>query len=192
MYEIGLAFGIFSPFVIMIIAFFLGTFTTSQMRQRGINDGLPYTRHLGAWGEQFILPFGLGTMAAYALQWSWMAVGIASVIGIVVSVAMHVSWVKGSKRQEHMLSPKGLNLCGHIHIIYFTAVFAELVLFYLACSPTMHDKVLVAVIFGVNTLIGTQGVNLMKDGTIDTPGVIVTLSTWAVLAAAVLFGRQLL
>lgn len=192
MYDSFVTIGFLVPLLMLVATVLKGNFATFQMQRRGITNGLPFTKHLGAWSELLLMPFAIGIMANYATQWSSKAISISIVIGLVVSVAMHFSWIKGSKRQEHMLSPEGLNSCGYIHIVYFAGVFAELILFYLGSSPTMHDKVVIAVMVGANTLIGTQGVNLMKDGTIDQPGVIVTLGTWAVLAAAVLFGRPLL
>jgi len=170
-----------------IIAMTEGMFLPSQMRDRGFTNGFSFVQHCGMWGDFLILPFAISLMWRYHDKWSTMATALALAAGLLITLGMHFSWVKGATSQEHILSNKGLTQAGWAHVIYMWAVLVMIMLFYFGGEGSPQDEMWIACLLAAHVALGTIGVSLMKSGRVDFGSVATTGVAWAALAVAVIW-----
>ncbi len=176
---------VFAVVLQAVVAFVEGNFSRGQQIARGITNGFPFTRHLGMWSDLFLLPCVISLMWRYQPEWDGRAILIALLVSAVATGGMHYSWIKGTDRLEHILSPAGMTASGCLHMIYMTCVFAIILLFYFACEPTPSDKQLIAALLFTHVGIGTMGVSIMKIGVPDVGSIATTAVVGMLLAYSV-------
>jgi len=156
-----------------------GIFNHAQMLARyGSSRGLPFINHGGMWGDALIVSPVIATLISrYADHWSTTLIFWCAVIGVLVSMGMH-NLYSGSALQnafpDCLVLPQGVRPGGVLHVGYFAAVFAVLLLFFF-CTPDVIplDAVVVSIAFSAHMGLGViQPALHVGDKSIWSPDVI--------------------
>ncbi len=105
--------------------------TTAQMQADGVSVGINFSNHGSTrWVIFALVPLMATLVALYADQWSWERWTVALMIGIIISVPMHLSWTFAPYPDFMVAGPWKPSLAAYPHIVLFVGVVAILVLTY--------------------------------------------------------------
>lgn len=136
-------------------------FTVAQMRDRGIDQGLPFLWHFGMWGDALVIS-GLAAYIIGRFFYSWrlgttlvsLAIGLLS--AAIMSWIYTFSGIPEAHVQDHRLTAAGM-----VHLVYMAialAVFLQFFLFTDGASVRllrMASMLLTAHVFiGTHMLLG--------------------------------------
>lgn len=131
--------------------------TVSQMRQRGIEEGLPFVWHFAMWSDLLIISPLAGYLVAQCFrQWSPRQVLASLAIGFIVSGILHWFYTLSTMPQAHVQN-HALTPAGYVHFVYMgltLAVFAQF-LFFMSDVPTILLRVTSVLLF-IHVFIGTH------------------------------------
>jgi hypothetical protein len=105
--------------------------TVSQMRQRGIEQGLPFVWHFAMWGDILIV----SGLAAYLIgrhSFSWHGSRVLASFAIGLALAIFLGWTYTfSKIPEAHIQNHQLTIAGVVHIFYMAIALAVFIQFFL-------------------------------------------------------------
>ena len=138
--------------------------TISEMRNRGIPQGLPLAWHLGIWGDVFVISILAAIIVSkFSDRWSWR--DILLIAGLMLPVTSALAWIFGlSNTPEAHIHDDHFTPAGVIHLIYMFASLSVLTLFFL-CTPNVSKSLLLITggLIIIHLLLGTH----MVLGVID-------------------------
>ena len=132
-------------------------FTVSQMRERGIDQGLPFVWHFAMWGDLFIVS-GLAAYLTgrYFARWRFRRMLASLVLGFMVATALSWLYTLSAMPEAHIQNHR-LTAAGVGHLFYMAialAVFTQF-FFFTEDIPT-RLLLLVSVLLFLHVLIGTH------------------------------------
>jgi hypothetical protein len=131
--------------------------TVSQMREQGINQGLPFLWHFGMWSDLFII----STLAAYLIgRYSscWRLHRILASLAIGLISAGLMSWLYTfSGMPEAHVQNHHLTAAGVVHLVYMAIAIAVFIQF-LFFTEGISDRLLrfVSVLLFIHVFVGTH------------------------------------
>jgi hypothetical protein len=132
-------------------------FTLSQMRQAGINQGLPFVWHFAMWGDLIIIS-GLAAyiIGRYSFTWSGRKVLVSLILGFAITTILSWTYTLSDMFETHVQNHHLTNV-GIIHFFYmaFTlAVFIQFFMFTKRISIRLMRTTSLLLI--IHVFIGTQ------------------------------------
>ncbi|MCX6715891.1 MAG: hypothetical protein NT077_02615 [Candidatus Taylorbacteria bacterium] len=139
------------------------------MKARSIQQGLPFIAHGGMWGDLLIITPLMGVIVStYGGGWTLPQVLSCVALGMIVSVAMHLSYLQGTFPESHIDQriineadgrrvQDTLSGAGRIHVVYMAAMLAIIFLFYFASkSVSVPDAINAQLLLSVHIIMGTH------------------------------------
>jgi hypothetical protein len=124
-------------------AYQIGMLTPEQMRASGIAKGIPFTGHGSTWFVLVgLIPLMATLVSIYSPEWNREEILLASVGGLVGSVAMHAMYYF-APYPDFIAGNREFHLAGVAHLLFFAGAIAILILFYFATKHTSHSPALV-------------------------------------------------
>lgn len=170
----------------MWIAIFESRFDHTVLGRRSI----PWTNHWGNYADLILITAICIFAQPYADHWSIKAIVICATIGIAVSVAAHVVYVKTMPIPGHIIDPRHYGLSkltwgGWYHAFYFAWALTIIILFFLYCPGAPRLKACIALTMFVPLAIIQPGWEIHRvlegEGKIDWLGWVQALAAWALI-----------
>lgn len=131
--------------------------TVSQMRQRGIDQGLPFAWHFAMWSDLVIIsPLAAYLIGQYHRRWSLPSMLASLAIGLVSSGFLHWLYSHSGMPEAHVQN-HALTAAGMVHAIYMCIAFSVFLQFFLF-TQDVAPRVLgvVSVLLLIHVFIGTH------------------------------------
>lgn len=185
--SLAVALSLFLIFLEILFTYREHTLTSQQLFKKypTYHEGRPFLWHGGLWGDIFILtPLFGWILAMYASQWNILFGFFIFAIGFLLSALLH--WMYISTPFPDSLAWGGkLSIAGWLHLIYMSASFAILGLFYFATDATLANIVFVSIVVAIHVGFGTHVVLTILNRAVfhqrKFPDRISALDTWLVL-----------
>ena len=105
-------------------------FTVSQMREKGIAQGLPFIAHGGMWADLLIVsPLTAVIVSSFYSEWSQSQWVVALALGFAVSTILHYIYTKIEIPESHVYGGS-LTPAGWVHWAYMSVIVTVFVLLY--------------------------------------------------------------
>jgi len=169
--------------------------TVSQMRQGGIDQGLPFLWHFAMWSDLVIIsPLATYLVGQYYRRWSLLSMLVSFGIGLVSSALLHRLYSLSGMPEAHVQN-HALTAAGMIHAIYMCIAFAVFIQFFLFTKDiapwvlrVVSVLLLVHVFIGTHMLLGLINIAFPQDWYPAQPlRSIIGWATVATLAAGLLW-----
>jgi hypothetical protein len=134
--------------------------TVSQMRGRGVDQGLPFLWHFGMWGDLILSGIAAYLIGRYFRNWRFRWISASLAIGFASAIAMN--WIyKLSQIPEAHIQNHHLTAAGVVHFFYMAiaiAVFIQFLFFTegvsLRALRTVSVLLCIHVFFGTHMVLG--------------------------------------
>ena len=133
-----------------------GDLTDKQMKRHGFHEGFSCISHVALWADVLLLPWLAGIIFSYHTQWSFIGLLIAWLIGLLISVPMHILWIKTQPSDHNLVAKKSLTVAGSIHVIFMAGYLGLTFLFYfLTDDISHHDLKWITILLGSHVTLST-------------------------------------
>ena len=136
--------------------------TVRQMLERGFPAGIPFVHHHGITGDVLVVSPLIATLSQwYGGQWTMFEIAIALHIAAVVSIALHIMYVRGSATStalpEALTYDGNLTIAGAIHAIFMAGAFTVVLLFYFCTTGVAASVAIgVSIAFAAHAVYGSH------------------------------------
>lgn len=140
-----------------VLAYRSGFLTVVQMRQLGINQGLPFVWHFAMWGDLFIISeLASYIIGRYLRQWNNRQMLISLLLGLSLSALLHWTYtfseIPEAHAQNHLLTGAGV-----LHFFYMAVAFAIFTQFFFFTKDVSSKLLIgVSVLLSAHVFIGTH------------------------------------
>jgi hypothetical protein len=165
--------------------------TVSQMRQRGIDYGLPFAWHFAMWSDlTLVSPLAAYLIGRFYRGWSLRSVLSSLAFGFISSGLLHSVYTFSGMPEAHVQN-HALTATGIVHAIYMGTAFSVFVqFFFFTQDVTPRMLRVVSVILVIHVFIGTHmalGIHNMVFPVDWYPGQpLRSIFGWATIAALTL------
>ncbi len=146
-----------------ILSYKDGTFSNVQMMRKYPDTySFSFIANGAMWGNFFFVSAVLYIVGKYTTEWSVVAILVALLVGEIASYGMfRFVYVLGKYPDALVGDPlagasRPLPLAGKVIVVYFGAVLAALLLFYLDSKPAGSDVILVGILLAVYLVLANH------------------------------------
>lgn len=120
--------------------------------------GLPFIAHGGMWGDIILLsPLAGFAVGTHGGDWTLVQIVIMFVIGMMLSVTMHLTYVRTKFPDSLAWEGEGVTAAGWLHVVYMGVAFAIIGLLYFY-TPSSNPLLvsLAGLLLSMHVVIGTH------------------------------------
>jgi hypothetical protein len=132
-------------------------FTVAQMRERGIDQGLPFVWHFGMWGDCFIVsPLAAYVIGQYSDRWRLRGILISLAFGFMLALIFSWLYTLSDVPEAHVQNHH-LTAAGKVHLFYMAIALAVFIQFFLFSGNVSVSFLRIAsVLLFIHVFLGTH------------------------------------
>jgi len=162
--EIGLGLYLLAGSMLLVIieafaSYYLSNnFLPSQVLARWKKPGIAFLAHGGMWGDLFLLPPLMAwVIARHSSSWDVDDMLIIGSIGFLITLGNHILLITTQAVPDPLgWQQEKCSITIALHFVYMTLYVALVGLFYFSPNVGVRETVIVSVILGIHTTLGTH------------------------------------